>query len=97
MRLLIQRDGQANGGGGEQVAEVLGALIVDGIVDVAHRKEYNDEYNGNQNGIQHGQLPLFPQKRANSVSQQTDEDSKIGRGAQKLIHRRQPPASFRGE
>ena len=86
IQLFIQWDRQTDGGGGQQIAQILCTGIVDVIVHIGNQKQDDGNENGNQQGIKEGTIPLLLQKTAETIGHQTDCDPNESGGFQKRCH-----------
>ena len=77
LNLLIQRDGQADGGRRQQVADVFGTLIIDGIGHTGRQQKHNGENNGQQQGIEDGQFQPFFDVHSQEVASQRDKHAQV--------------------
>ena len=68
LKLLIQRHGQADRGGGQQVADVLRPSFVGGIVHPEQEQQPNSQKNRNKQRIQKGLFEFLLDPQASQVT-----------------------------
>ena len=93
--LFIQRDGQADGGGQQQIADRRGADFVIRVGDVQHTEQDDDEDAAQQQRVEDGLARHPVDEGAQCKGRQREQNApRRGRGKkliQQLCHLRQPP------
>ena len=91
LELVIERNGQADGGGGQQVRQEGAAGLINGVGNVHQVQDGDDHRSGNENGVQNGPFPFFLAYRAEGVGNQSQAHGEKGTGREELMHFRHLP------
>ena len=84
--LLVQRNGQADGGRGEQVAQVLRTGVVALVVHVQQEQNDDGDDDGDKQRVADRRLGLFLNPQSELVAQNTNHYPEIGGGRQNIVH-----------
>ena len=90
LQLLIQRDGKAHRGRGQQEADIAGAGLIYFRRNPRHRQESHHQDNRHQQGIENANLPLFLAENAHFIGSKGNRRAKEHGLGCKLRHESSP-------
>lgn len=88
--LFIERHGETDGGGRQQVIDVGGAFVIVLVIHAGHLEEADDQEDRGQKRIEQGKMKFQKELRAEIKGDEADEDRDVGGVCQEIIHGRSP-------
>lgn len=88
--LFIERHGETDGGGRQQVIDVGGAFVIVLVIHAGHLEEADDQEDRGQERIEQGEMKFQKELRAEIKGDEADEDRDVGGVCQEIIHGRSP-------
>ena len=88
--LFIERHGETDGGGRQQVIDIGGAFVIVLVIHAGHLEEADDQKDRDQKRIEQGKMKFQKELRAEIKGDEADEDRDVGGVCQEIIHGRSP-------